>query len=100
MNAATFAYDYAGNLVQDDRHYYTYDAWNRLILVQRIALDAVSGTDTTTLHTAEYDALGRRIEKVVSNSGDLDGTYRYGYNGQQLIEMRDGSDNARTEPRP
>ncbi|MCG3129440.1 MAG: hypothetical protein FLDDKLPJ_00167 [Phycisphaerae bacterium] len=59
--------------------------------MQRIAADNVSGTDATTLHTAEYDALGRRIEKVVSHAGDLDGTFRYGYNGQQMIEMRDGS---------
>ncbi len=33
------------------------------------------------------------MEKVVSNSGDLDGTTRYEYNGHQMIEMRDGSDN-------
>ena len=38
-----------------------------------------------------FDALGRRIEKVVSNSGDLDGTFRFWYNDQRLIEMRDGS---------
>ncbi|MCC7291862.1 MAG: hypothetical protein IT449_07365 [Phycisphaerales bacterium] len=88
----SFAYDYTGNLVEDDRHRYTYDAWNRLVKAERVATDA-NGTDATTLRTAEFDALGRRIEKVVSNSGDLDGTFRYGYNGQQLIETRDGSGN-------
>ncbi|MCK6465817.1 MAG: hypothetical protein L6Q93_13395, partial [Phycisphaerae bacterium] len=91
-----FAYDDAGNLVEDDRHRYQYDAWSRLVLVQRIAADG-NGTDATTLHVAEYDALGRRIEKVVSNCGDLDGTFRYGYNGQQMIEMRDGSSNVLTQ---
>ncbi len=91
-----FAYDDAGNLVEDDRHRYQYDAWNRLVLVQRIAADA-NGTDATTLHAAEYDGLGRRIEKVVSNCGDLDGTFRYGYNGQQMIERRDGSSNVLTQ---
>lgn len=70
------------------------------MLAQRTAPDGAGGTDTTTLHTAEFDALGRRIEEVVSNSGDLDSTYRYWYNGQQMIEMRDGSDNVQTEPRP
>ncbi|MBE7457798.1 MAG: hypothetical protein HS102_14420 [Planctomycetia bacterium] len=91
-----FAYDDAGNLVEDDRHRYQYDAWNRLVLAQRIAPDGGS-TDTTTLHTAEFDALGRRIEKIVSNSGDLDGTFRYWYHGQQMIEVRDGSSNVLTQ---
>ncbi|GMU26372.1 MAG: RHS repeat-associated core domain-containing protein [Planctomycetia bacterium] len=60
---------------------------------ERIAPDGAGGTDTTTLHTAKYDALGRRVEKVISNSGDLDGTFRFWYNGQQMIERRDGSSN-------
>jgi RHS repeat-associated protein len=42
---------------------------------------------------AEYDGLGRRIRKVVTNAGDLDGTVVYYYNGQQMIETRDGSGN-------
>ncbi|QNN23812.1 hypothetical protein HED60_16555 [Planctomycetales bacterium ZRK34] len=36
--------------------------------------------------------LGRRIEKAVQNSADLDCTYSFFYNGQQLVETRDGSD--------
>lgn len=36
--------------------------------------------------------LGRRIEKAVQNSADLDCTYGFFYNGQQLVETRDGSD--------
>ncbi len=49
------------------------------------------------MHAAEYDGLGRRIEKGVSNFGDLDGTFRYGYIGQQMIERRDGSSNVLTQ---
>ena len=43
--------------------------------------------------TASFDGLGRRIKKIVTNSGDLDGTTVYYYRGQQIIETRDGSDN-------
>ena len=41
----------------------------------------------------EFDVLGRRIKKVVSNSGDLEATTRYYYDGQKIIETRDGSNN-------
>ncbi|MCK4659882.1 MAG: hypothetical protein KAV82_10215 [Phycisphaerae bacterium] len=37
------------------------------------------------------DALGRRIKKVVTNSGDHDGTVVYYYKGHQIIETGDGS---------
>jgi hypothetical protein len=41
---------------------------------------------------AEFDGLGRRIKKTVTNSGDLDGTTVYLYNKHQIIETRNGSD--------
>ena len=93
---AVLRFESSGNLVEDDRHRYQYDAWNRLVLVQRIAADG-NGTDAATLHAAEYDGLGRRVEKGVSNCGDLDGTFRFWYNGQQMIERRDGSSNVLTQ---
>ena len=34
-----------------------------------------------------------RIKKVVTNSGDLNATIRYYYDGQKIIETRDGSGN-------
>ncbi len=37
-------------------------------------------------------ALGRRIVKDVDNSGDWNEPYHYYYNGQQMVEMRNGSD--------
>ena len=84
----TFAYDDAGNLVKDSQFIYTYDAWHRLVT-------AVSAEDTDiTIGTYTYDGLGRRIKKVVTNAGDLDGTELYFYGkGHQVIEVRDGSEN-------
>jgi len=45
------------------------------------------------IQSAAFDGLGRRVKKVVTNSGDLDGTTVYLYHGQQIIETRDGSGN-------
>ena len=36
--------------------------------------------------------MGRRISKAVDNFDDWDQTYHYYYSGQQMVEMRDGSD--------
>ena len=86
----TFAYDDAGNLVKDSQFIYTYDAWHRLVT-------AVSAEDDDiTIGTYAYDGLGRRIKKVVTNAGDLDGTELYFYGkGHQVIEVRDGSENVK-----
>ncbi|MEK6675041.1 MAG: RHS repeat-associated core domain-containing protein [Planctomycetota bacterium] len=37
--------------------------------------------------------MGRRIEKVVTNTGTFDATWRYFYDGQKIVETRDGSGN-------
>jgi RHS repeat-associated protein len=39
-----------------------------------------------------YDGRGRRISKAVRNSVELDGTYHYYYDGDSLVEVRNGSD--------
>ena len=59
---------------------------NRLVTVQ-------SSTDSgaVTFQTAEFDGTGRRMKKVVTNSGDSDGTVVYLYDGQKIIETRNGS---------
>jgi RHS repeat-associated protein len=44
------------------------------------------------ISTSAYDGLGRRIAKVVSNCGDLDMTYHFYYEGQSIVELRNGSD--------
>jgi len=82
------AHDKAGNLVDDGAFWYKYDAWNRLVKVQQAA-----DGGALTIQTAGYDGSGRRVKKVVTNSGDLDGTTKYLYKGWQIVETRDGSDN-------
>jgi len=82
------AWDRAGNMVLDTRLRYVYDAWNRLV-------KAESRQDgDVVIQTAEYDGLGRRVQKAVSNSGGLDGTFAFYYDtGWRLLEVRDGSAN-------
>ncbi|MBS3735425.1 MAG: IS30 family transposase [Phycisphaerae bacterium] len=86
-------HDAAGNLTYDGQYAYAYDAWNRLVAVNRAYRDC-SGTLQTTSRVASmrYDALGRRISKVVDNSADWDGAYHYYYDGQRMIETRDDHD--------
>ncbi len=40
-----------------------------------------------------YDGLGRRIKKVLTNSGDSDGSALYYCNKNRAIERRDGFEN-------
>jgi RHS repeat-associated protein len=86
--AVSPSYDDNGNLTFDGVYKYKYDAWNRLVQVR-----AGEGAESV-LATYTYDATGRRIKKVVSNSGDLDTTEVYYYAGQQMIEARNGSEQA------
>ena len=70
--SVTVSHDHAGNLIDDGAFRYVYDAWNRLVKIQ-------SSTDcgAVTFETAEFDGRGRRMKKVVTNSGDSDGTVVY-----------------------
>jgi RHS repeat-associated protein len=43
------------------------------------------------IQAAEFDGLGRRIKKTVTNSGDIDGTTVYYWDKDQIVETRDGS---------
>ncbi|MCC7290423.1 MAG: hypothetical protein IT449_00005, partial [Phycisphaerales bacterium] len=81
------AWDRAGNLIDDGQMRYTYDAWNHLAKVT-LKQDA-----DIVIQTAEYDGLGRRFSKVVTQSGDLDGIYLYFYDDWEILEIRDGSSN-------
>ena len=79
-----------GNITDDGTRLYAYDAFNRVIQVR-------GKSDGLLVATYTYDALGRRIRKVISNTG-LPGTLSndtidYLYNGVQCVEERDGSDN-------
>jgi RHS repeat-associated protein len=73
-----------GNETSDGTYNYTYDALNRLRTVTRIS-------DGLLVATYSYDAMGRRIQKVVTNSGGLNGTTDYYLDGWQEIEERDAS---------
>jgi len=81
-------YAHAGNLVDDGTFRFVYDAWNRLVSVK-----SSKDAGAVTFQTAEFDGLGRRMKKTVTNSGDLEGTVVYYYDGQRIIETRDGSGN-------
>jgi RHS repeat-associated protein len=85
--SVTVSHDKAGNLIDDGTFEYQYDAYNRLVAV-RSSVDA-----DVTYQTSNFDGLGRRIKKVVASSGDLDGTTVFYYDGQKIIETRDGSGN-------
>lgn len=84
----SYTYDDDGNLTQDGRWDYTWDAENRLVkLVSRSG--APSGSEKAVLFT--YDAKSRRISKTVSNwvSGawQLESTNRFLYDGWNLIAV-------------
>jgi RHS repeat-associated protein len=73
-----------GNIVNDGTRIYAYDALNRLTTVSS------TGTGTPQVAAYTYDALGRRIRKIVTNGG-ITGTvanitYTYFYDGQQIVE--------------
>jgi len=87
-------YDNAGNLIQDGdengNHKYTWDYRNRLIEVQ----EKQSG-NWNTLAEYKYDPSNRRVLKVVTNKGALNGATRYIWGGDsdwQCLEELDGSD--------
>ena len=82
----TYTHDDNGNLTDDGRFKYTFDAWNRMVKVT-----ASNDTDVT-LQTAEYDGKGRRMKKVVTKSGPLDSTVVYLYDGWKICETQNGSD--------
>ncbi len=71
-----FHYDDAGNLVFTGRHYFIYDAWNRLAAIHGAGtlavgtnglpgLDGLDGLPGACLERFEYDALGRRVRTAV-----------------------------------
>lgn len=78
-------HNHNGNLTDDGTNTYAYDFANRLCTVSR-------KTDSAAIAAYTYDASGRRIRKVVSNSGDLDGTTNFYLDGWREIEERDGTD--------
>jgi YD repeat-containing protein len=84
--------DASGNLTYDGVLRYRYDAWNRLVSVNKAYRDSSGNLqEGSTVVTMAYDGLGRRISRAVQNSADLDCTYHDYYAGQRVIETRNGS---------
>ncbi len=76
--------DNNGNVTDDGTYLFAYDYLNRLRTVTR-------KSDNALIAVYSYDALGRRIRKVVTNSGPLDGTTDFYLDGRREIEERDGT---------
>ncbi len=52
----------------------------------------------TILQTAEFDGTGRRMGKVITSSGDYDGTVVYFYGGQKNIREHGSTFELCSEP--
>jgi len=84
-NVTTVLSDDNGNQTDDGTYQYEWDFQNRLRRVTRKADSAVVGVYA-------YDASNRRIRKVVTNSGSLDGTTDFYYDGWRVLEERNAAD--------
>jgi hypothetical protein len=77
--------DKNGNMTDDLTKTYKWDALNRL----REVRDKSMGNLLATYH---YDCGNRRMQKVVTNSGALNGTTSFYYDGWRVMEEHNGSD--------
>jgi RHS repeat-associated protein len=69
-----------------------WDALNRLRKVWKNNNTPGSTEDDVLVGDYTYDAGNRRMQKVVTNSGSLNGTTLFFYEGWRVLEERDGSD--------
>ncbi|WP_158279941.1 RHS repeat-associated core domain-containing protein [Coraliomargarita sinensis] len=89
-NPENFVYDADGNLIEDGRWKYTWNAENRLVAMETLAVAYNVGAPRQKLEFA-YDSRGRRFSKKVyewdtlSSSFQLSSSTRYLYNGWNLI---------------
>jgi len=72
------SYDQNGNTTQKGTQHFTYDYRNQMVTAQ----------DLHTTIDYRYDPFGRRAQKVISTN-----TTKYFYDGNQVIEERDNSNN-------
>ena len=84
-------YDARGNMTsgprpgaETTRHHYVYDAWNRLVEVK----DDSGGSPDETIAEYRYDALGRRITRIVKDGENWDRTDFYYTTSWQVLEER------------
>lgn len=88
----SFTYDFDGNLTQDDRWAYTWDAENRMTSMETVSAAYGAGAPRQKL-TFVYDYLGRRVRKTVANwNGSMYVTAvdrKFIYDGWNLIAEHD-----------
>jgi len=91
-NPEDFIHDDDGNLTDDGRWSYTWNADNRLVAMQTLAGAAAAGVENLRLEFA-YDSQGRRFEKKVfawdGQTYILQSTTRFLYDGWNLITELD-----------
>ncbi len=85
----------AGNLVFDGESFYVYDAWNRVVRVHKpgtleVSDEQLFGVEGEPFVWYDYDALGRRIRKVINEGTSPHKTTAAGdifyYDGHRVIE--------------
>jgi RHS repeat-associated protein len=76
-----YVYDMNGNLIDDGTNMYRYDVYNRLRNVFR-------KSDGLLISSYKYDALNRRVERIVMNTPDSDDQVIYIYDHWREIEER------------
>jgi len=87
INGQPLSYDANGNLMQDASYSYLYDENNRLTNVTSLS-------NSNVVAQYFYDALGRRVMKITNpNPPAALSTNVYYYDGDRLIEERDGANN-------
>lgn len=78
IDAAVLSYSSNGNLQGDAAYSYAYDEENRLTQVTR-------KSDHTVAGQYQYDALGRRVQKIANTTGSST-TTAYFYDDQRILE--------------
>jgi RHS repeat-associated protein len=93
VNGGPLVYDQNGNLTAATLGY-RWDYRNRLRQVCSLPVNTTSCTapGAQLIATYGYDGLNRRTRKMVVNSGPLNGTTSFYYDGWRTIEERDGAD--------
>ncbi|MBC7369298.1 MAG: RHS repeat-associated core domain-containing protein [Undibacterium sp.] len=92
----SYTYDLDGNLTDDGRWHYTWDAENRLTSMETSLAASVLNTGVTRQYISfKYDYLGRRVRKTVAN---WNGTAyiatvdrKFIYDGWNLLTERDAT---------
>ena len=90
VNGATLRYDLNGNLINDGKFQYSWDAANRLIQITTL-----NPTPANPAHVSEfrYDGLWRRVEDREYAGVDLVEDRRFIWAGAEIKEERDQNNN-------